>query len=305
MTTNPVAASASARRRRPVRNGRRWWWPFIVPASLLVALFFVVPFLLNVRFAFTTWTGYNDDLDFSGFSNYQELIEQGILQNSLRVTLVFALVSMLIQNSVSLSLALLLEKTSRINTVFRSIFFIPVLIAPVAAGYIWQALLAPEGPVNGTIRIFAPGFAYAWLGHPTSALISVAFVEAWKWSGLATLVYIAGLNAVPRTVLEAAILDGTTAWQRFWRVRFPLLAPAFTFTVVTSLMGSMNAYDVVMATTVGGPGVATNLLNIAMWHEWSSGFFGTASALGLTLTLVVVVATLPLVRYLRSREVAA
>jgi raffinose/stachyose/melibiose transport system permease protein len=180
-----------------------------------------------------------------------------------------------------------------------------VLIAPVSAGYIWGAILAPSGPLNAAIGLIEPGFSYAWLGHSGSALVSVAFIDAWKWSGLITLVYIAGLNAIPASLMEAATLDGANAWARFWKIRFPLLAPAFTFTVVVTLLGALSAFDIVMATTRGGPGTATTVLNVAMFTQYGSGFFGSASSLSLVVTALVLLIGVPLIAYLRRREVEA
>jgi len=212
---------------------------------------------------------------------------------------------MLIQNVFSLSMALALQRSTRVNGFFRSFFFLPVLVAPVAAGYIWGAILAPHGPLNRFIALFHDGFDFAWLGHGASALISLAFVDAWKWSGLITLVYIAGLNNIPESLTEAAMVDGANAWQRFWRIRFRLLAPAFTFTVVVTMLGAINAYDLVAATTRGGPGTSTTVLNIALFNQYGSGFFGMASSLSLVVTVLVVLLGLPLIAYLRRREVEA
>jgi multiple sugar transport system permease protein/raffinose/stachyose/melibiose transport system permease protein len=202
-------------------------------------------------------------------------------------------------------MALLLQTTNKANSVFRAVFFLPVLIAPVAAGFIWAGILAPKGPLNSAISLVVPGFNYAWLGHANSALVAVASIDAWKWSGLITLVYIAGLNSIPHSLMEAAMLDGANAWQRFWRVRFRLLAPAFTFSIVVTLLGAISAFDIVQATTLGGPGKATTVLNVAMYGQYGSGFFGTASALSLTVTVLVVVIAVPLISFLRRREVTA
>jgi multiple sugar transport system permease protein/raffinose/stachyose/melibiose transport system permease protein len=289
--------------RRRYRPGGTWW-PFALPALVLVAAFFVLPFILNLRLAFTDWSSFSDEINWNGLDNFQLLIEQNILTESLRVTLIYAVVAMLLQNVVSLSLALLLEETNFINSVFRSVFFLPVLISSVAAGYIWFALLAPNGPFNQAIARVIPGFSHAWFGETSTALVAVAFTDVWKSCGIVTLVYIAGLNAIPHELSEAATIDGASAWQRFWKIRFPLLAPALTFTVVTTLIGAINAFDIAMATTRGGPGTATMVLNLAMQQQWQTGFFGTGSALSLTLTLIVVLTAVPLVMYLRSREVA-
>ena len=177
-------------------------------------------------------------------------------------------------------------------------------MAPVAAGYIWHAILAPQGPLNAAISLINPGYHYEWLGHPTTALIAVASIDAWKYSGLVTLVYIAGLNSIPKSLTEAATIDGASAWRSFWHVRFRLLAPAFTFSVVVTLLGALSAFDIVQATTRGGPGTSTTLLNVALYTQYGSGFFGMASALSLTVSALVVLIAIPLLAILRRREVA-
>lgn len=278
---------------------------FVVPGLILIILFFVLPFTFGSIFAFVDWTSYREELRWAGFDNFRLIGELGVLSHAVKVTAIFAFAVMVIQNFVSLSLAVALQKSSKINSVFRTLFFIPVLMSPLAAGYIWSAILRPEGPLNQLISIVVPGeFDYAWLGHETSALLSVAAIESWKWSGLVTLVYIAGLNGVPTSVLEAAKIDGASAWQRFWRVKFPLMAPAFTFNVVVSLVGSLSAFDVIMSTTNGGPGNATSVLNVALYQQYSQGFFGTSSAISLVVTLLVLCTAVPLVAWLRRREVS-
>jgi raffinose/stachyose/melibiose transport system permease protein len=298
----PALPGGTPPRRR--MRGRTWIW-FALPSIVLVVVFFVVPFVLNIPFAFSSWSGYSNAIGFIGIENWITLWQSGVLGNAILVTLIYAIVAMLVQNVVALSLAVALRETNALNTVFRSLFFLPVLISPLAAGYIWRAIVEPDGPLNGFIGLFAPGFDFAWLGNPATALFTVAFVDAWKWSGIATLVYIAGLNSIPASLLEAAAIDGAGAWTRFWRVSFPLLAPAFTFNVVTTLIGALSAYDVVASTTGGGPGVATVTLNVAVQKQFGLSYFGTASTLSLTVTILVVVFAVPLVMWLRRREVAA
>ncbi|KUN58570.1 ABC transporter permease [Streptomyces griseorubiginosus] len=276
-----------------------------MPAVALTWLFFLIPFVLNIRFAFTQWTGFSDVISWNGLKNFRGLIDQGILWKSIEVTLVYAGIAMVIQNVFSLGMAVLLQRTNRINSFFRSVFFLPVLLSPLAAGYIWSAILSPTGPLNNAIGLVFGNFDYAWLGHPFAALASVAFIDAWKWSGLVTLVYIAGLNAIPDSLSEAAVIDGANAWQRFWRIKFRLLAPAFTFSVVVTFIGALGAFDIVQATTQGGPGNATTVLNIAMFSQYAGGFFGTASSLSLVVTILVIALGVPLIAFLRRREVEA
>ncbi|WP_200959276.1 carbohydrate ABC transporter permease [Yonghaparkia sp. Soil809] len=278
---------------------------FVAPSVALVVVFFVIPFVLNLPFAFSSWTGYSEEIGFIALDNFTLLADRGVLVTSTVVTVVYAVICMLVQNIVSVSLALSLRDATPATTFFRSIFFVPVLISPLAGGYIWRAIVSPDGPLNATIALGAPGFDFAWLGDPYWAVFWVAFVDAWKWCGVATLVYIAGLNSIPKELLEAADIDGAGRWRRFWSISFPLLAPAFTFNIVTTLIGALSAYDVVASMTGGGPGDSTTTLNFAVVQQFGYSFFGVASALNFFVTILVIVLAVPLVMWLRRREVAS
>jgi len=281
------------------RNRRYRLW-FALPAIVLVTVFFLLPFIANGVFAFMQWTGYSTTIRWIGLGNFRLVNELGILRHAVVVTLIYAVTGLIVQNVVSITLAKALQQTNRVNTVFRAIFFVPVLISPLAAGYIWAAVLSPTGPLN---TVLPWDHHYAWLGNSTTALLAVASIDAWKLSGLITLVYVAGFNRIPRSVIEAATLDGAGAWRRFLAVEFPLLAPAFTFNVVLSLIGAFSALDIVFATTAGGPGDATTLLNVAVYNEYGQGLFGTASALSFVVALMAIVTAVPLIGWLRRREV--
>ncbi|MGC3992843.1 MAG: sugar ABC transporter permease [Propionicimonas sp.] len=308
-TPSPNTAAArgglseeSSPRGRQRRAYRLW---FALPAMLLVLLFFLVPFVANAILAFTKWTGFSSQIRFNGLDNFQSLISLGILGHATLVTIGFAVTTMVVQNVVGLALAKALQETNRTNSVFRTIYFIPVLMSPLAAGYIWSAMLAPEGPVNAFIGLFVPGFDYSWLGSPSTALVTVGFIDGWKWVGLVTLVYIAGLNSIPRQLSEAAVLDGAGAWRRFRLVEMPLLAPSFTFNIVITLVGSFSALDVIFATTKGGPGDATSVLNVAVYRQYGQGLFGTSSALSFMIAILVIIVAIPLIRALRKQELEA
>lgn len=304
-TVPAVVPATSGPRRRRVGFSRLSGLLFIVPSLILIVTFFIAPFVFNGAFAFINWTSFSNRLSWAGLGNFTYIWDFGVLGQAIKVTAIYAVVVMIVENVVSLALAVMLQRTSAVNSVFRTFFFVPVLISPLAAGYIWQAILSPHGPLNTLISAVIPGtFHYAWLGHSTSALICVASVEAWKWSGLTTLVYIAGLNSVPRSVLEAATVDGAGQWTRFWRIKAPLLGPAFTFNVVVTFVGALSAFDVIMSTTSGGPGNATTVLNVALYQQYAQGFFGNASALSLVVTGLVIATAVPLVTWLRRREVA-
>ncbi|WP_030740669.1 carbohydrate ABC transporter permease [Streptomyces sp. NRRL F-5135] len=272
------------------------WW-FALPAVAVFTAFFLVPNLLNFYYPFTDWSSYHPDIAFTGLDNFATIMDDGSLPRSLRTTLVYAALAALFQNGFGLVLALLLEQDTRFNRFFRAVFFLPVLISALAVGYVFQALLDQDGAVNAALGTDIP-----WLGSTTWTPVLVSAVHGWKWMGLAMLIYLAGLKGIPGELLEAAKVDGAGPWRTFRSVRWPMLAPALTFNVTTALIGSMNTFDIVQATTGGGPAAATEVFNISMFRIFGQGLYAQASAMSLVLFLAVAALAVPLVIGLRRRE---
>jgi raffinose/stachyose/melibiose transport system permease protein len=288
------------RRRREATTHPAW---FLVPALAILGVFFVLPTVFNFVYAFTDWSGFKAEINPVGLDNFTRLIENGTLFTSLRITLVYAVLVAIFQNVFGLALAVLLERDNTLNRVARAAFFIPVLMSALAVGYIFQALLKPDGAVNRVLGMLAgTEVTIPWLGSTTWTIVVVALIHAWKWMGLSMLIYLAGLKTMPEDVLEAARIDGATAWQRFWTIRFPLLAPAVTFSVATALLGSMNGFDVVQATTEGGPARTTEILNIFIYRTFGQGLFAQATTMSLVLFFMVALLAFPVIRMLRKRE---
>jgi raffinose/stachyose/melibiose transport system permease protein len=289
-----------AERRRQARLYPPW---LLWPAFSILALFFFLPNALNFVYAFTNWSAFKRSIDFVGFQQFVAISGDSLLLNDIRATVVFAALVALFQNVFGLGLALLLEKDTAINRVARAFFFLPVLMSALAVGYVFQALLRPDGALNQMLGLLTgQDVSTAWLGSTTWTIIVVALVNAWKWTGLAMLIYLAGLKTIPDDVLEAARIDGASWWKTLWSVRFPLLAPAVTFNVATGLLGSLNSFDVVQATTQGGPARSTEVLNIFIYRTFGSGLFGQATAMSLVLLVVVAALAFPVVGMLRRRE---
>jgi len=286
-------------------NAERSAYPswFLWPAFAILAVFFLLPTVLNFVYAFTNWSAYHDGVDFVGWQNFESLFTNGDVLIALRTTLIWAVLVALLQNVFGFALALFFERDTRINRASRAIFFIPVLISPLAIGYIFQALLRPEGALNGILGgVLGQTVTIAWLGDTTWTILVVSIVQSWKWMGLSMLIYLAGLKSIPDDVLEAAKIDGAGWWRTLRSVRFPLLAPAVTFNVATALLGSMNGFDTVQATTKGGPAQTTEVLNIFIYRTFGQGLYAQATTMSLILFLVVILLAFPIIWALRRRE---
>ncbi|GAA1960830.1 carbohydrate ABC transporter permease [Agromyces allii] len=289
------AASPRAKQDHPL-------W-FLIPALVVLVVFFFIPTVFNFVYAFTDWSSFKSGINFVGWDNFVSLFSSGQLLGALWVTLVYAVLVAVFQNVFGLALALLLERDTPLNRGLRVAFFIPVIMSALAVGYIFQAMLKPDGAVNSIIgSIIGQPVDIAWLGSTTWTIVVVALVHAWKWMGLSMLIYLAGLKTIDGDILEAARLDGASWWTTFRSIRFPLLAPAVTFNVATALLGSMNGFDIVQATTAGGPGGTTELLNIFIFRTFGQGLFAQATTMSLVLFLLVAVLAFPVIRTLRKRE---
>ncbi|MFC4070014.1 carbohydrate ABC transporter permease [Actinoplanes subglobosus] len=279
MTTLSAGAPGSiTRRTHPL-------W-FLVPAYLLLLVFFFLPTVFNFVYAFTDWSGFKAAINPVGFDNFVQLTSDGTLFRSLRITIVYAVLVALFQNLFGFGLAVLLERDTTVNRIARTFFLVPVLMSALAVGYIFQALF------KGT----------ELLADTTWTIVVVALIHAWKWMGLSMLIYLAGLKTIPLDVTEAAHIDGASRWRTFWSVRVPFLAPAVTFNVATALLGSMNGFDIVQATTGGGPARTTEILNIFIYRTFGQGLFAQATTMSLVLFLLVALMAFPVIHVLRRRE---
>ncbi|WP_236681864.1 carbohydrate ABC transporter permease [Bifidobacterium actinocoloniiforme] len=276
---------------------------FLVPAAAVLMMFFFVPTVLNFIYAFTDWSAFKTTISFNGLDNFLSLFNNGILLRDLRITLMFAVCVAFFQNVFGLILAVLLERDTTENRIARVLFFVPVLMSALAVGYVWQAILQANGALDQILSFFAGhAISTAWLGSTTWSIVIVSAIQGWKWAGLAMLIYLSGLKTIDEDILEAARMDGANEWQVFWKIKFPLLAPALTFNVATSLLGSMNGFDTVQATTAGGPGGSTEILNLFVWRTFGQGLYSQSTMMSLLLFLTVMVIAIPLIWYLRRRE---
>ncbi|MBW3091154.1 carbohydrate ABC transporter permease [Bifidobacterium miconisargentati] len=276
---------------------------FLIPAIAFLLVFFFIPTVLNFIYAFTNWSAFSKTISFNGLDNFITLFTSGTLLRDLRITLLYAIFVGIFQNVFGLALAVFLEKDTFINRLSRVLFFVPVIMSALAVGYIWQAILKSDGALNQILSAFS-GHAVeiAWLGNINWTLLIVASIHGWKWMGLAMLIYLAGLKTIDPDVIEAATIDGASGSQLFWKIKFPLLAPAFTFNVATSLLGSMNGFDIVQATTQGGPGGSTEILNIFIWRTFGQGLYSQSTTMSLVLFVMVMVIAVPVIYLLRRRE---
>jgi raffinose/stachyose/melibiose transport system permease protein len=276
------------------------YW-FYAPAGLVYGAMFIVPTVISFYYAFTRWTLFESE--FIGLDNFRQFFSEQALVSGLRNTLVYAVVTSGLKVVLGMLFAVLLTGPIRSRGFLRSVVFFPVLVSTVAVGITFSVLLQPDfglvATVLGKIGITSPD----WLGDPSLALLSVALVDVWKGVGLATLIYIAGILAIPKDYYEAVDVDGGGAWTKFRNVTVPLAAPA-TFTVILlSLIGGLRSFDLIWTMTGGGPGFSSDVIASVIYKQYQAGFYGLATAGNVVLFVLVTLIVYPLFRYFNSREV--
>jgi multiple sugar transport system permease protein len=278
-----------------------------LPSVALILIFFWGPVLYGLWLSFTDFDIYAiadpSTVRFVGLGNYLHAVAEPDFWNALRVTLVYALVGAPVSVAVSLAAALLVDaKTTRWKPFFRAVYFAPVVTTLVAVAIVWRYLYQPQyGLVNALLARF--GLPQVdWLGDPHWALPAILVLAVWKNFGYNLLIFVAGLQNVPRELHEAAELDGASGWQRFWNVTLPELAPVFLFVSVTTVINYFQLFAEPYVMTQGGPLKSTNSLVLLMYEQgfrwWRLGY---AAALAFILFAVILAATAVQMR-LQQRE---
>lgn len=252
-----------ARHTAPSRRRRRDWRAaaadavMVVPALAIYVVLMVVPVLFAVYYSFTDYNGFPAQQPaYVGWDNYVKVFGSTDMQHAMIVTVIVAAVGSVAVNLVALGLAVLLQKSSRFNTFGRVVMFYPHVLSMLIVGFLWSAIVGPQGIVN-TIRASFGQSNLPFLSDPSWALWTMIFVIVWAQFGVQLVLYLAGLQTVPAELLEAARIDGATRWQAFRNVTWPALAPTVTVALITSCISLLKTYDVVVSLTEGGPAGAT------------------------------------------------
>jgi raffinose/stachyose/melibiose transport system permease protein len=273
---------------------------FVLPGAAIFAIFFMLPTLASFYFAFTRWTLVN--VQFIGFDNFVQFFRDPQLTKAFVNTLIYGVLTSVAKVVLGLLLGVMLTSRIFARGYLRAVIFFPVLVSTIGVGITFKALLDPfHGVVNTTlasIGIQGPG----WLTDPHLVLFTLIGIDVWKGVGLATLIYIAGLVAIPRDYYEAARIDGADGFRSFWSITLPLVRPATTTVVILSLIGGLRSFDLIWATTNGGPGFSSDVIASVIFKQYQAGFYGLSTAGNVVLFLVVTGIVLPLFVWMNRRQ---
>jgi len=279
---------------------------FVLPNLLIFGIFIVFPMLLNFVYAFTSGTEFfPNERPWTGTSNFEQLLDcsnyldpntcrEDIFWRAVFNTATYVIFQVGFMVIISLITAILLNRKIRGRGFFRSVFFYPVLLSPIVVALIWKWILQDNGLINGIITSLGYD-KFPFLVDSTWAQFWVIVISVWAFMGFYTLILLAGLQAIPSDLYEAADIDGANGWQAFYGITLPLLMPSLIVVLMLSLIRAVQIFDVVFAFTGGGPGTATLYM---VQYIFSKGFsspskqFGLASSASLLMAGVLVVLTL-------------
>jgi raffinose/stachyose/melibiose transport system permease protein len=272
-----------------------------LPLVIVFILLFVIPTVISFFFSLTVWT--LTEFRFVGLYNFITFFSEYSLNIGIKNTILYSVFTAGFKVVIALGLAVLLISPIKSKYLVRSIVYFPNLVSTVAVGLTFSSLMHPtRGLFNKTLELFHI-IGPDWLGSSNLALFSVIATDVWKGLGTATVIYIAGLQAIPETYYEAASIDGSTGWQRFWYITLPLVRSSMNTVIILAFIGGIRTFELIWTMTKGGPGFATDTLASIIYKQYAAGYFGLSTAGNVIMFFLIIILVFPLYRYITSKEV--
>lgn len=276
---------------------------FLIGAVALYTVLIVVPGILGIGYSFTDWSSYSPDVHFVGLQNFKTIFSPGEDYSlSIRNTLIFTAVTVVLKTALGLLLALLLAESIRGKNVHRAIIYMPSILSMLVTGLIFKSIFNPEtGLLNTFLQAVGIGsLRQQWLTGPNVAFGSVMFVDIWRGVGYIMTIILAGLQSINKDYYEAADIDGANWWVRLKSITLPLLKPSLIVTTVLNLFYGLKVFDIVYVLTNGGPGHLTEVMYTKVFEEFSLGNYGVGTALSSVMFVIMAVGGVFIVRLMNN-----
>ena len=282
---------------------KTWFYLFCAPVVIALIAVVVAPFIFGFYYSFYDWNGVSE-ASVVGFKNYATLFSDSGFWSSIWFTVKFAVVAIILINVIGLGLALLVTSKFKGSNLLRTIFFMPNLIGGLILGFIWQFIFINAFSAVGS-SLGLDGLK-TWLSTTQTGFWALVIVMCWQMSGYIMVIYISYIQGVDESLLEAADLDGATAWQKFWNVKFPLIMPGFTVSLFMTLSNCFKLYDQNLSLTGGGPYNSTQMVAMNIYNTaFVENKMGYAQAKAIIFFLFVAIISLTQVYVTKRKEVEA
>ena len=292
------------RKMRPsLRKQQIQYLSLVLPGMIIFTIGLIIPMFLSFYYSLTSWNGMTVEKPFIGFDNYVKLVTDPYARSAWWFTIRFTIWNTIIQNVAAIFMAVALDSGIKGQKLMRTIFFVPCLISAVVVGFVWLKLYGNVLPALFKLMGLKSSLAML-LGKEETVLSGLLIANNWQWIGYWMLIYLAALQSIPSDLYEAAKVDGANAVRQFINITLPMLAPALTICIVGITTGSLKVYDLLVASTNGGPGRASTSI---IYYTYSTAIngrqYGYGSALTISVVFALLLVALVQVKVLKQREV--
>lgn len=297
--TRVRSATGRGRARRRVEIGL-----FLTPALLLYLGFVLLPIVLAGYYSLFKWNGLGPLTDFVGVDNYTKAFNDAVFRKAIGHNAILVGLSLVVQFPLALGLALLLNRRMRGRAALRMVFFAPYVLSEVITGVVWLLMLSPDGLIDRALTAFGlGGLVHLWLADVKIVLYTMFVIITWKYLGFGIVLFLAGLQAIPAELYEAAAIDGASAGQQIRRITIPLLGPTIRIWAFLAIIGSLQLFDLIWIMTLGGPANASNTMaTYLIDHGFRRYQFGYGSAVAVILFAISFVVALAYQRFVLRRD---
>ncbi len=278
---------------------------YIAPLVICSGIFLYYSIGFTIHTSFQEWNGIDSVMNFVGLQNYRDLFTDRVLYIALLNNLIFLFYTVGIQAGLGLLIAILLRSKPLFVNLFKSVFFLPVVMAPVIIAAIFRIIMDFNvGSLNMMLRFLKLDFlAVAWLGDPRFALLSIIIVNIFEWMGFSMLIYYSGLLAIPNDIYESAKIDGSGFWNTLFKITLPMLKGTTSTLFVLGIVGSLKTFDIVVMLTGGGPGRSTEFLTTFLYKRSIEEFNGgSAAAIGVVILALALLMSIVQIRYYEKTQ---
>jgi raffinose/stachyose/melibiose transport system permease protein len=274
-----------------------------IPAVVIMLVFVAYPLANAVYLSFFNWNGYSQTKEFVGITNYISMFDDKNFLVAVRNTLIYGFGCTALQQVIGLAMALLLNSKFKGRNIVRTIIYMPAMVSGLIMGYIMYFFFQYKGGVMNDVISWFGGKGFNWLGQEGSAIAVIVFVNTWQFVGVSMIIYLAGIQGVSQSYIEAAQIDGASPWQTFRYIILPLLVPALSSSITYNLIGGLKLYDVIIALTDGGPAKKSNSLATYIANRYfDAERAGYAATVGVFSFVMIMIIALIVDAYFRKKQ---
>ncbi|MBN1350310.1 sugar ABC transporter permease [candidate division KSB1 bacterium] len=278
---------------------------FVMPALVLFTLLILFPAVKTIYYSLFDWPGFGE-MKFVGLTNYITAIFEDIyLVGALKNNVIYLVLTLIFEVAFGLFMAVLLDQKLRFSGIYRALFFAPMMLSMVVVGLLWGFIFDVDyGLLNAVLKtIGLEHWTRAWMSDPDFALLGICLTSGWRYAGFFMILFYAGLQRIPRQLIESAQLDGAGEWRVFWNIKLPLLREVMVVSVLLCATGAFKLFDLVYVLTTGGPYHATEVISTWMVRNAFDRFnMGYGSAIAVIMSVIVFLVAMSYLLYNRRKE---